>query len=110
MEGKHCSCVQLKGASYICCRTTGGGSGAVTTVTTLAALKTAVTGSTPAIVIVSGTITGNEVVKVGANKSVLGASGACKDLHFDLNILILTSDVPLQPSSVSASASSRSTM
>jgi pectate lyase len=34
------------------------------------------TGNTAAIVIVSGTITGNEAVKVGANKSVLGASGA----------------------------------
>ncbi|KAJ1309321.1 hypothetical protein OPQ81_004982 [Rhizoctonia solani] len=56
--------------------TTGGGSATPVTVTTLAALKTAVTGSTAKVVIISGTITGNEVVKVGANTSVLGKSGA----------------------------------
>ncbi|CAE6527367.1 unnamed protein product [Rhizoctonia solani] len=56
--------------------TTGGGSASPVTVTTLAALKTAVTGSTAKVVIISGTITGNEVVKVGANTSLLGKSGA----------------------------------
>ncbi|KAG8723863.1 hypothetical protein FRC09_001442 [Ceratobasidium sp. 395] len=56
--------------------TTGGGSASPVTVTTLAALKTAVTGNTAKVVIISGTITGNEVVKVGANTSVLGKSGA----------------------------------
>ncbi|KAB5587847.1 hypothetical protein CTheo_8711 [Ceratobasidium theobromae] len=56
--------------------TTGGGSASPVTVTTLAALKTAVTGSTAKVVIISGTITGNEVVKVGANTSILGKSGA----------------------------------
>ncbi|CAE6496866.1 unnamed protein product [Rhizoctonia solani] len=56
--------------------TTGGGSATPVTVTTLAALKSAVTGSTAKVVIISGTITGNEVVKVGANTSVLGKSGA----------------------------------
>ncbi|CAE6484723.1 unnamed protein product [Rhizoctonia solani] len=56
--------------------TTGGGSASAVTVTTLAALKTAVSGSTAKVVIVSGTITGNEVVKVGANTSILGKSGA----------------------------------
>ncbi|KEP48676.1 pectate lyase [Rhizoctonia solani 123E] len=56
--------------------TTGGGSATPVTVTTLAALKTAVTGSTAKVVIISGTITGNEVVKVGANTSLLGKSGA----------------------------------
>ncbi|CCO32843.1 hypothetical protein BN14_06906 [Rhizoctonia solani AG-1 IB] len=43
--------------------TTGGGSASPVTVTTLAALKTAVTGNTAKVVIISGTITGNEVVK-----------------------------------------------
>ncbi|KAL5636313.1 hypothetical protein ACGC1H_004952 [Rhizoctonia solani] len=56
--------------------TTGGGSASPVTVTTLAALKTAVTGNTAKVVIISGTITGNEVVKVGANTSILGKSGA----------------------------------
>ena len=45
------------------------------TVTTLAALKTALA-SGGKVVIVSGTITGNEVVKVPANTSVIGKSGA----------------------------------
>jgi pectate lyase len=59
-------------------RTTGGGSATPVTVTTLAALKTAVTGSTAKVVIISGTITGNDVVEIGANTSVLGKSGASK--------------------------------
>ncbi|CAE7214183.1 unnamed protein product [Rhizoctonia solani] len=56
--------------------TSGGGSATPVTVTTLAALKAAVAGSTAKVVIISGTITGNEVVKVGANTSLLGKSGA----------------------------------
>jgi pectate lyase len=57
--------------------TTGGGSATPVTVTTLAALKTALA-SGGKVVIVSGTITGNEVVKVLSNTSVIGKSGACK--------------------------------
>ncbi|TDL17664.1 polysaccharide lyase family 1 protein, partial [Rickenella mellea] len=56
--------------------TKGGVGGPTTRVSTLAALTAAVAGNSSAIVIVSGTITGNTVVKVGSNKSVLGASGA----------------------------------
>ena len=52
--------------------TTGGQGGSVTIVTSLSALKSAVSGNSPAIVIVSGTIAGNEAVKVGSNKSILG--------------------------------------
>ena len=48
------------------CSTTGGSGGTTTTVTTLAALTSAVTGDAKKIVIVSGTITGNVVVKVRA--------------------------------------------
>lgn len=55
---------------------TGGRGGTTTTVTTLDALTAAVTGDTPAIVIISGTITGNVVVKVGSNKTVVGKKGA----------------------------------
>jgi pectate lyase len=62
-------------------RTTGGSGGTTTTVTTLDALTTAVTGATKKIVIISGTITGDAVVKVGNNTSVLGKSGACTFFH-----------------------------
>lgn len=59
-------------------RTTGGKGGATTTVTTLAALQAAAAGNTPAIILVSGTITGSnaDVVDIGSNKSVLGKAGA----------------------------------
>ncbi|KAK0227121.1 polysaccharide lyase family 1 protein [Armillaria nabsnona] len=56
--------------------TKGGTGGTTTTVTTLAALTSAVSGDSAKIVIISGTITGNTVVKVGSNTSVLGASGS----------------------------------
>ncbi|KAK0191711.1 polysaccharide lyase family 1 protein [Armillaria mellea] len=56
--------------------TTGGTGGTTTTVTTLAALTSAVSGDSAKIVIISGTITGSTVVKVGSNTSVLGASGS----------------------------------
>lgn len=56
--------------------TTGGSGGTVTTVTTLAALTSAVTGTAKKIVIISGTITGDTVVKVGSNTSVLGQKGS----------------------------------
>lgn len=56
--------------------TTGGAGGSTVTVTTLAALTSAVTGDTAAIVLVSGTITGSAVVKIGSNKSVIGKAGA----------------------------------
>ncbi|KAG8786283.1 hypothetical protein FRC12_016755 [Ceratobasidium sp. 428] len=55
--------------------TTGGGSASPVTVTTLAALKTALA-SGGKVVIISGTITGNEVVKVPSSTTVLGKSGA----------------------------------
>ncbi|KAG8737250.1 hypothetical protein FRC10_008400 [Ceratobasidium sp. 414] len=55
--------------------TTGGGSVTPVTVTTLDALKTALA-SGGKVVLISGTITGNEVVKVPANTSVIGKSGA----------------------------------
>ncbi|KAL5514772.1 hypothetical protein ACEPAG_2088 [Sanghuangporus baumii] len=56
--------------------TSGGAGGTVTTVTTLGELTSAVEGNDAKIVIVSGTITGDTVVEVGSNTSVLGASGA----------------------------------
>ncbi|KAG9007936.1 hypothetical protein FRB93_006955 [Tulasnella sp. JGI-2019a] len=56
--------------------TTGGVGGATVTVTTLDALTSAVTGDTATIVLISGTITGDAVVKIGSNKSVIGKAGA----------------------------------
>lgn len=56
--------------------TTGGSGGTQTTVTTLAALTSAVTGDAKKIVIISGTITGNTVVRVGSNTSILGRPGS----------------------------------
>jgi pectate lyase len=63
---------------YLYYSTTGGGSASPVTVTSLSALKSAVLGNGAKVVIISGTITGNEVVKVGANTSILGKSGASK--------------------------------
>jgi len=58
--------------------TTGGSGGTSTTVTTLDELIAAVEGTDAKIVIIDGTITGNEVVRVGSNTSVLGNPGASK--------------------------------
>ncbi|KAJ8508416.1 hypothetical protein ONZ45_g9308 [Pleurotus djamor] len=52
--------------------TSGGSGGPTTVVTSLAALTSAVAGDAKKIVIISGTITGDTVVKVGSNTSVLG--------------------------------------
>ncbi|KAF8602567.1 pectin lyase-like protein [Ceratobasidium sp. AG-I] len=54
--------------------TTGGGSATAVTVTTLAALKTALAAG--GVILVSGTITGNEVIKVPSSTTVIGKSGA----------------------------------
>ncbi|KAF8752663.1 Pectate lyase [Rhizoctonia solani] len=56
--------------------TTGGIGGSTITVTSLAALTSAVADDKAKIVYVSGTITGNTVVKVGSNTSLLGKSGS----------------------------------
>ncbi|QRW09360.1 pectate lyase [Ceratobasidium sp. AG-Ba] len=55
--------------------TTGGGSATPVTVTSLSALKSALSSGNK-VVIISGSISGNEVVKVPSNTSVLGKSGA----------------------------------
>ena len=67
--------------------TSGGSGGSTTTVTTLDELTAAVEGDDAKIVIVSGTITGDDgdVVKVGSNTSVLGESGASE---YDFIILL----------------------
>ncbi|QRV73430.1 pectate lyase [Ceratobasidium sp. AG-Ba] len=55
--------------------TTGGGSATPTTVTDLAGLKAAVTTGAK-VIIISGTISGNEVVKLNSGTTVIGKSGA----------------------------------
>ncbi|QRV80559.1 pectate lyase [Ceratobasidium sp. AG-Ba] len=55
--------------------TIGGGSATPVTVTSLSALKSALSSGNK-VVIISGSISGNEVVKVPSNTSVLGKSGA----------------------------------
>ncbi|PPQ68287.1 hypothetical protein CVT24_005103, partial [Panaeolus cyanescens] len=56
--------------------TTGGSGGPVTTVSTLAALTSAVAGDAKKIVIISGSITGTGSIAIGSNTSVLGKPGA----------------------------------
>ncbi|CAK5283363.1 unnamed protein product [Mycena citricolor] len=56
--------------------TTGGSGGPTTTVSTLAALTSAVTGSAKKIVLISGTITGTGSVRVGSNTTIIGKSGS----------------------------------
>ncbi|KAK6353654.1 hypothetical protein TWF696_005616 [Orbilia brochopaga] len=56
--------------------TKGGVGGAVTTVSSLEALTTAVAGDSPKIVYVSGTISGNAQVNVGSNTHIVGKTGS----------------------------------
>lgn len=63
-------------------RTSGGSGGETVTVSTLAALKSAVADDVAKIVVVTGTITGNEAVPVGSNKSIVGRGGASKSDNF----------------------------
>ncbi|KAK4033038.1 polysaccharide lyase [Parachaetomium inaequale] len=58
--------------------TKGGAGGTVTTVSTLAQFTAAVNekNSAPAIVVVKGIISGNEKVRVGSNKSIIGLPGS----------------------------------
>lgn len=53
--------------------TTGGAGGTTTTVSSLAALQTAATSSGKKVIVVKGTITGNTVIKVAADKTIVGA-------------------------------------
>ncbi|KAM0276052.1 hypothetical protein ACHAQH_007138 [Verticillium albo-atrum] len=56
--------------------TTGGAGGATTTVNTLAALTAAAIAEGPAIIIVSGKITGAAKVQVASDKTIIGARGS----------------------------------
>ncbi|KAJ2934725.1 hypothetical protein H1R20_g2378, partial [Candolleomyces eurysporus] len=56
--------------------TTGGAGGSTVTVTSLAALTSAVAGTAKKTVLISGRITGKAVVNVGSNTSILGKAGS----------------------------------
>ncbi|KAG8700615.1 hypothetical protein FRC11_012798 [Ceratobasidium sp. 423] len=60
--------------------TTGGGSATPVTVTTLDALRSAVSGNSAKVVLISGTIRGAETVKVGSNTSIIGNIGAVSNV------------------------------
>ncbi|MBB2148458.1 pectate lyase family protein [Pedobacter gandavensis] len=57
-------------------KTTGGAGGQTVTVTTLAALTSALSSKSPMIIQVSGTITGTGLLQVESNKTILGMSGS----------------------------------
>jgi len=63
---------QLVGYATLNGGTTGGGSASAVTVTNCAALKTAVSGTTAAVIKISGLISGCGVINIGSNKSILG--------------------------------------
>ncbi|KAF4574366.1 phosphoribosylaminoimidazole carboxylase ade2 [Pleurotus pulmonarius] len=56
--------------------TSGGSGGTTTVVTSLSALTSAVSGSAKKVVVIQGTITGNTVVKVGPNTTIVGRGGS----------------------------------
>lgn len=56
--------------------TTGGAGGSTTRVSTLSALTAAVAGDSPKIVILTASLSGSAIVKVGSNTSLYGASGS----------------------------------
>lgn len=57
-------------------KTTGGAGGQTVTVTTLAALTSALSSKSPMIIQVSGTITGTGLLQVESNKTILGLRGS----------------------------------
>ena len=63
--------------------TTGGGSATPQTVTTVAALKTAVAGTDAAVIYVSGVLP-TDTVTIGSNKTIVGLCGAEIHGHIDL--------------------------
>lgn len=72
-------------ANYIRDRTTGGNGGTVTTVSTLAQFTATANNAknddtTLRIIVVSGTISGAQQVRIGSNKSIIGLPGASTSL------------------------------
>ncbi|KAJ7858811.1 pectate lyase [Mycena olivaceomarginata] len=82
--------------------TTGGSGGPTTTVSTLDALTTAVAGNTKKIVLISGTITGDAVVQIGSNTTVIGKTGSWSLVGVGLRANVIIRNVKI--SKVLASA------
>lgn len=66
--------------------TTGGAGGPTTTVSSLSALESAVSGNSAKIVQVSGTITGDTDLKVGANTTLIGLGSNASLVGISVNI------------------------
>lgn len=66
--------------------TTGGAGGSTVTVNSLSALESSVSGSTPRIVRVSGTISGAADVKVGSNKTIIGVGSTASLVGISLDL------------------------
>ena len=66
--------------------TTGGAGGSTVTVSSLSALESAVSGSTPKIVNVSGTITGDVNVMVGSNTTIMGVGSTASLVGISLDL------------------------
>jgi len=66
--------------------TTGGAGGPTVTVTTLSALESAVSGSSPKIVQVSGTITGDTNLMVGPNTTLIGLGSTASLVGISVDI------------------------
>jgi pectate lyase len=58
--------------------TTGGAGGSSITVSNLADLQTALSGDDPAIIILSGSISGASQIRIGSNKTLLGKNSSAK--------------------------------
>ena len=58
-------------------RTTGGAGGQTVNVSSVDQLLKAVKGDEPAVVLIRGTLVGPAKIRVGSNKSVIGAQGSC---------------------------------
>lgn len=66
--------------------TTGGAGGTTTTVSSLPALTSAAKADGPAVIVVSGSLTGPGKVKISSDKTVIGASGGASLTNIALNV------------------------
>ncbi|KAF2660775.1 polysaccharide lyase family 1 protein [Lophiostoma macrostomum CBS 122681] len=66
--------------------TTGGAGGSTTTVASFAEFSSAVSGDEAAIIIVDGALTGEDTVKVGSNKSIIGKDSGASLTGFGVTI------------------------
>ncbi|HEU4328872.1 MAG TPA: hypothetical protein VFS21_37390, partial [Roseiflexaceae bacterium] len=81
--------------------TTGGAGGSTVTVNTLSALKSAAASSSPMIIQVNGTISGNDSVAISSNKTIVGVGTSGKLIGIELNIDEGVSNVIIRNLSIS---------